>query len=158
MKTDPASPGRGSPPGVETQIRVADGRRLAVCEYGAPGGAPAFFFHGWPGSRLDFAANDAAAKAAGVRVIAIDRPGIGGSDPQPRRKVLDWPADVTAVADSLGLDRFTVFGFSFGGPYARAARTRCRTGSSEPALSHTSDRSTIPPPNAGCQRPRGTLR
>ena len=120
MNTNPASPGRGSAPGAETQVRLPDGRHLAVCQYGAAGGAPAFFFHGWPGSRLDFAANDAAAKAAGVRVIAIDRPGIGGSDPQPHRKVLDWPADVTAVADSLGLDRFAVFGFSFGGPYARA--------------------------------------
>jgi pimeloyl-ACP methyl ester carboxylesterase len=53
-------------------------------------------------------------------VIAVDRPGIGGSDPQPGRKVLDWPGDVKALADSLGLDRFAVFGFSFGGPYARA--------------------------------------
>jgi pimeloyl-ACP methyl ester carboxylesterase len=74
----------------------------------------------WPGSRLDFAANAAAATAAGVRVIAVDRPGMGGSDPQPNRKVLDWPGDVTALADSLGLDRFAGFGWSFGGPYAGA--------------------------------------
>jgi pimeloyl-ACP methyl ester carboxylesterase len=116
--TDPlSSPG---PQVGERQLRLADGRRLAFCEYGASDGAAAFFFHGWPGSRLDFAANDAAAAAAGVRVIAVDRPGIGGSDPQPGRKVLDWPNDVAALADSLGLDRFAVFGFSFGGPYARA--------------------------------------
>jgi pimeloyl-ACP methyl ester carboxylesterase len=55
-----------------------------------------------------------------VRVIAVDRPGIGGSDPQPRRNVLDWPNDVVALADSLALDRFAVLGFSFGGPYVRA--------------------------------------
>ena len=79
-----------------------------------------FFFHGWQGSRLDFAANAQAAHEAGARVIAIDRPGIGLSEPQPGRAVLDWPADVLAVADSLDLGRFAVLGFSFGGPYARA--------------------------------------
>jgi hypothetical protein len=41
------------------QVRLGDGRRLAYCEYGMADGAPAFFFYGWPGSRLDFAPNDA---------------------------------------------------------------------------------------------------
>jgi pimeloyl-ACP methyl ester carboxylesterase len=105
---------------LENAIALADGRRLAYREYGARDGAPVFFFHGWPGSRLDFAPNDATAADAGVRVIAVDRPGIGGSDPQAGRRVLDWPVDVAALADSLALDRFAVLGFSFGGPYARA--------------------------------------
>jgi pimeloyl-ACP methyl ester carboxylesterase len=87
---------------------------------GAADGVPVFFFHGWPGLRLDFEANHAAAAASGVRVIAVDGPGIGGSDPQPGRRVLDWPGDVAALADSLGFDRFAVLGFCFGGPYARA--------------------------------------
>jgi pimeloyl-ACP methyl ester carboxylesterase len=99
---------------------LRDGRRLAYCRYGASGGAPGFFFHGWPGSRLDFAPNHAAAAAAGLQVIAVDRPGIGRSDPQPGRKVLDWPTDIAELADALGVDRFAVFGFSFGGPYVRA--------------------------------------
>jgi pimeloyl-ACP methyl ester carboxylesterase len=55
-----------------------------------------------------------------VQVIAVDRPGIGRSDPQPGRKVQDWPRDIAQLADALGVDRFTVFGFSFGGPYVRA--------------------------------------
>jgi pimeloyl-ACP methyl ester carboxylesterase len=110
---------RAAAPATDTWLRLADGRQLAFCEYGAPDGPPTFFFHGWPGSRLDFAPNGPAAAAAGVRVIAIDRPGIGRSDPHPRRKVLDWPRDVAELADSLGIDRFSVFGFSFGGPYAR---------------------------------------
>jgi pimeloyl-ACP methyl ester carboxylesterase len=101
-------------------VRLADGRRLAYREYGASGGQPLFYFHGWPGSRLDFAPNDDAAAAAGVRVIAVDRPGIGGSDPLPGRSVLDWPADVAALADALAIERFAVLGFSFGGPFARA--------------------------------------
>jgi hypothetical protein len=28
----------------ESELRLRDGRRLAYCEYGAPEGAPAFFF------------------------------------------------------------------------------------------------------------------
>jgi pimeloyl-ACP methyl ester carboxylesterase len=104
----------------ENELCLRDGRRLAYREFGVPGDAPAFFFHGWPGSRLDFAPNEDAAKDVGARVIAVDRPGIGGSDPQPGRHVLDWPRDVAELADSLGVERFTVLGFSFGGPYARA--------------------------------------
>jgi len=55
-----------------------------------------------------------------VRVVAVDRPGIGGSEHQPGRTVLDWPKDVAALADALAIGRFAVLGFSFGGPYARA--------------------------------------
>lgn len=115
----------------DNEICLADGRRLAFCEYGSRDGNPVFFFHGWPGSRLDFAPNGAAASAVGVRVIAVDRPGIGRSDPLPGRTVVDWPEDVAALADSLGFDKFAVLGHSFGGAYARAcafvlpARVQC---------------------------------
>jgi pimeloyl-ACP methyl ester carboxylesterase len=104
----------------DDSIHCPDGRLLSFREYGAGVGSPVFYFHGWPGSRLDFALNDGAATAAGVRVIAVDRPGIGGSDRQRGRRVIDWPADIAALADALGIDRFAVLGFSFGGPYARA--------------------------------------
>lgn len=104
----------------EVELRLEHGRCLALCEYGPRDGQPVFFFHGWPGSRLDFAANAGAADEAGARVIAIDRPGIGRSGPRSGRTVLDWPVDVVAVADCLGIERFAVLGFSFGGPYARA--------------------------------------
>ena len=77
----------------EEHLRLGDGRRLAFCTYGPAEGAPAFFIHGRPGSRLDFAANERAATSPGVRVIAVDRPGIGGSDAQAGRHVLDWPAE-----------------------------------------------------------------
>jgi pimeloyl-ACP methyl ester carboxylesterase len=109
-----------SVPAAEGELRLEQGRRLAFCQYGPRDGRPVFFFHGWPGSRLDFAPNAGAADEAGARVIAIDRPGIGRSEPRPGRTVLDWPADVLAVADALGIERFAVLGFSFGGPYARA--------------------------------------
>jgi pimeloyl-ACP methyl ester carboxylesterase len=53
-----------------------------------------------------------------VRVIAPDRPGCGGSDAKRGRTLLDWPADVRALADSLRIARFAVAGISGGGPYA----------------------------------------
>ena len=56
--------------------------------------------------------------------MTIDRPGHGLSDYQPQRTLLDWPRDVTAVADHLGIERFAASGWSFGGPYALACAYR----------------------------------
>jgi pimeloyl-ACP methyl ester carboxylesterase len=103
-------------------VRTADGRTLAYAETGDSGGAPIFYFHGLPGSRSDFEwflGGDVLA-GSGVRVIGIDRPGFGASDFQPNRRFDDWPADVAAVADQLGIDRFGVLGYSSGGPYVVA--------------------------------------
>ena len=97
-------------------LTLADGRALCLAQYGDPDGPPVFYFHGYPGSRLEVALLD----GLPLRVIAIDRPGYGGSSPLPGRGLLDWPADVAAAADQLGLARFTVLGVSGGGPYAAA--------------------------------------
>ena len=106
---------RGSP---ARFVSLPDGRRLAYAEYGDPQGHPTFYFHGLPGSRLEaILAADSAARA-GIRLIASDRPGIGGSDPQPRRTLLDWPADVLRLADHIGIPHFSVVGVSGGAPYA----------------------------------------
>lgn len=61
-----------------------------------------------------------AATGAGVRIVALDRPGYGLSDFQPHRTILDWPRDVEEAAEALGLTRFSVIGSSGGGPYALA--------------------------------------
>lgn len=97
--------------------RLADGRDLAFTEWGDSAGFPAFYFHGTPSSRLEGAFADAAAKAQGVRLIAVDRPGFGHSTFQPKRKFRNWPGDVLALADHLGLDRFGVVGHSGAGPH-----------------------------------------
>jgi pimeloyl-ACP methyl ester carboxylesterase len=101
-------------------IRLRDGRRLGYAEWGDPGGGPVLFFHGWPGSRVEGRLGDEAARTGGVRLIALDRPGMGLSDFQPGRTFVDWPADVVQLAATLGLDRFAVLGISGGGPYAAA--------------------------------------
>jgi pimeloyl-ACP methyl ester carboxylesterase len=106
----------------DATVRTPGGRTLAYAQTGQPDGIPVFYFHGIPGSRLDFHQpfGQEALRDTGVRLIGIDRPGFGGSDYQPRRHYQDWPADVTAVAGELGIDRFGVLAYSAGGPYALA--------------------------------------
>src|SRR5215210_2245818 len=101
-------------------VLLADGRRLGYAEYGDSLGQPVMFFHGLGTSRLVCPPDEAAARKLGVRLIAVDRPGIGISDPLSGRSLLDWPRDVAQLADQLGIERFSVVGWSGGGPYAAA--------------------------------------
>jgi pimeloyl-ACP methyl ester carboxylesterase len=101
-------------------LPLPDGRRLGYLRHGAPDGQPFFYFHGTPGSRLEGALVDDVATALGLSLIAVDRPGYGLSDPCPGRRVGDWPRDIVALADALGMPRFGVIGVSGGGPYALA--------------------------------------
>jgi pimeloyl-ACP methyl ester carboxylesterase len=105
---------------LEQQIRLRDGRALAYDEHGVTGGRPLLYFHGSPSARTEAMLFDLPAVAArlGIRLIVPDRPGLGLSDYQPGRRITDWPADVVALAETLGIDRFGVVGFSGGGPYA----------------------------------------
>jgi pimeloyl-ACP methyl ester carboxylesterase len=91
---------------------LPDGRGVGYADWGDPDGRPVLFFHGTPASRL--------AVECGVRLLSLDRPGIGLSDPAPGRSLLDWARDVDAFADALGLDRFAIAGWSGGGPYVLA--------------------------------------
>ena len=109
----------------ESHIILPDGRRLAYAEYGSPEGLPVLYFHGAPSSRLEpLLVGREVWGRLGLRVIAPDRPGIGGSDFQPGRGFNDWPKDVAALADSLGLRRFAVLGNSGGGPYVAVCAAR----------------------------------
>lgn len=103
-------------------LSTNDGRVLAYAEAGERDGVPIFYFHGTPGSRYDLGRrlNRPALDGVAVRIIGIDRPGFGGSTFQADRRFTDWPTDVAAVADHLGLDRFGVLAYSAGGLYAAA--------------------------------------
>ena len=105
--------------GKSARVRVRSGRLLGYAEHGDPRGRPMFFFHGSPGSRVSFRPEDVQA-AKGFRLIAIDRPGYGLSDYQHGRRMLDFPDDVSQLADALGLERFSIAGVSGGGPYVAA--------------------------------------
>ena len=101
-------------------VCLPDGRRLACRRFGAENGTPAFYFHGMPGSLLEPELIADEIQQGGLQLIAVDRPGVGGSDMQTDRRVTDWPCDVAHVADSLGWSSFGVIGLSGGAPFALA--------------------------------------
>lgn len=92
---------------------------MRVRDVGEPGSPTIVHFHGTPSSRLELVSLDAAVEAAGVRLVAFDRPGYGGSSPA-RFDFASVVADTLAVADELGIDRFATCGQSGGGPFALA--------------------------------------
>jgi len=93
---------------------------MTVDEAGDPGGPPVLYLHGTPDSRLARHPDDGLAAAAAVRLLAIDRPGYGGSSslPQPPAWSPQWPAalaaDVAQVLDALGVARCAVLAWSGG--------------------------------------------
>lgn len=99
---------------------LADGRKVQIEEYGDPAGVPALWFHGAFSSRLEAWSLDAPAKELGLRVLALDRPGLGGSDLLPGRTVIGYADDVRQVLDQLGLAQAAVGGLSNGGMYTMA--------------------------------------
>ena len=101
-------------------FRLADGRRLAWYEYGDQQGTPCIYTTGTPASGIVGVLYDEVARREGVRFISLDKPGYGHSDFMPGRSLTDWPADVAALADHLGLERFAALGESGGGPHALA--------------------------------------
>ena len=104
----------------EGTAAARDGRTLAYVERGHADGAPVIACHGTPGSRLARHPDPELYERHGVRIVMYDRPGYGRSEPQPGRSIADAAADVEALADELGLERFAVVGGSGGAPHALA--------------------------------------
>ena len=102
------------------RITTPDGRTVEVHEGGDPEGLPVLVHHGTPSEGSLYAPHADDARTRGIKLIGYDRPGYGGSTPQPGRSVGDCARDVEAIADALGLERLAVWGFSGGGPHALA--------------------------------------
>jgi pimeloyl-ACP methyl ester carboxylesterase len=102
-------------------VELPDGRSLEVHELGDPTGFPIVFHHGTPGSGTLYARWE----TPGVRLIAYDRAGYGGSPRNPGRVVADVVADITALADTLELGQFATWGLSGGGPHSLACAALC---------------------------------
>ena len=99
---------------------LADGRKVQVEEFGDRSGAPALWFHGGFSTRLEAWCLDTSAKQLGLRVLAPDRPGVGGSDPLPGRTVVGYADDVRQLLDQLEIEQVAVGGLSNGGMYTMA--------------------------------------
>ena len=77
-------------PTTDSTFRLRDGRTFGYMEVGKIDGPPIFHCHGSGSSRLEVNLLAAAATAQGVRLIGLDRPGIGRSDPKAGYRLLDW--------------------------------------------------------------------
>ncbi|RFA21772.1 alpha/beta fold hydrolase [Subtercola boreus] len=104
-----------------TMLDLPDGRRLAYHEYGDPAGTVILNCHGGLVSGIDVEYSDEPARTLGLRIISPNRPGVGGTSRLPGHQMLDWArTDVTALLASLGVERFSVLGWSEGGQFALA--------------------------------------
>lgn len=101
-------------------INIAAGRHLGFAEYGNRHGRPVLYFHGGLSSRIDARVTHKACSATGIRLLAIDRPGIGLSTVAHNRRMVEWPTDVAHFLDAVGIRTADVIGWSAGGPYALA--------------------------------------
>lgn len=99
----------------EVDLALPDGRTLHAYDTGE-GDQVVFWHHGTP----NVGTPPEPLFTPGVRWLSLDRPGYGGSTPLPERDVASVAADVAAVADAFGVDRFAVLGHSGGGPHALA--------------------------------------
>ncbi|KAF5701833.1 proline iminopeptidase [Fusarium globosum] len=102
-------------------INLPDGRSLGYHESGDPTGTPVLCIHGTPDSGVTLSGFEhPLAKQLGVRWIAPDRPGIGNSTFHSHRRVLDYPADLRALIQHLGLPYYRIIGTSGGTGYTLA--------------------------------------
>jgi pimeloyl-ACP methyl ester carboxylesterase len=105
-------------PKLEGNIAVGDDRQLGFAEFGDPQGRAVFWLHGTPGARRQIPTEARVyAEENHIRLIGIDRPGIGASTPHQYDTVVAFADDLRTVADTLGIDKMAVIGLSGGGPY-----------------------------------------
>lgn len=105
-------------------MRLPDGRTLGFSEHGRETDYPLIFMHGYPTSRLESVGIDDLARRQNLRIITPDRNGYGLTTFDPQRRIVDWPDDIKALAEHLGITRFAVLGGSGGSPYALACAYR----------------------------------
>ena len=85
-------------------LRLADGRLLAWSEYGHRHGYPLIYLHRQAGSRVEAKLLHDSAFAAGFRLIAVDRPGMGYSSFKPLNAITELVDDYQQLIDRLGLN------------------------------------------------------
>jgi pimeloyl-ACP methyl ester carboxylesterase len=110
------TPWRHMPAEEHRTIRLADDRRLGFVEYCDRRSRSVLYFHGLPGSHIEPRAFHHAATRFG-RTAHRRRPARHGPlGLRAATPLSDWPADITQLADLIGLDQFAIIGLSGGGP------------------------------------------
>lgn len=112
-------------PKLEGNIAVGEDRRIGFAEFGAPQGRAVFWLHGTPGARRQIPTEARVyAEHHNIRLIGVDRPGIGASTPHQYETILAFADDLRTIADTLGIDKMAVVGLSGGGPIHPGVRRR----------------------------------
>ena len=102
---------------------VVSGRTISFSEVGDPKGSAVFVCVGMGLTRFVTAFYDELATTLRLRLVTIERPGVGSSDgypPNDRSGPLNWPNDVLTVCDHLGIESFSLLAHSAGAVYALA--------------------------------------
>ena len=108
-------------PKLEGNVAVGDDRQIGFAEFGDPRGRAVFWLHGTPGARRQIPVEARVyAERNHIRLIGVDRPGIGSSTPFQYENVLAFADDLRTIADVLGIDKMAIIGLSGGGPYTLA--------------------------------------
>ncbi|KZS74753.1 alpha/beta hydrolase [Mycobacterium kansasii] len=108
-------------PKIEGNIAVGEDRQIGFAEFGAPQGRAVFWLHGTPGARRQIPTEARVyAEHHNVRLIGVDRPGIGSSTPHQYETISAFADDMRTIADTLGIEKMAVVGLSGGGPYTLA--------------------------------------
>lgn len=94
--------------GAAQRLNLNDGRQLAYAEYGAVRGFPLLYVHDSGSSRLEAAFFDVEARRKGFRLVALDRPGVGESDPHAAFTRESCAEDILQLADHLDCDHFGI--------------------------------------------------
>lgn len=105
-------------PKLEGNVAVGTDRRIGFAEFGDPQGRAIFWLHGTPGARRQIPVEARLhAEKNRIRLIGVDRPGIGSSTPHEYATVIGFADDLRTIADTLGIDKMAIIGLSGGGPY-----------------------------------------
>ena len=129
-------------------IHLIDGRYLAWREWGAPDGRPVIYCPGAGMTGL-LPFGQAEAGDLGLRIIAVDRPGLGHSSADPGKSLDSWTHDVAQLVDQLGLGAVLTLGFSQGAPFALALAA----GGLADAVAIVSGQDELALPELTCQLP-----
>ena len=108
-----------TPPERQAAIQLQDDRKLTWSEWGPEDGIPVLFCTG-AGMSSSLSCGATHLPTLGLRLMAIDRPGLGLSDPQPSKTLSSWVDDVRELIHVKNLHPVLAVGFSQGAPFAFA--------------------------------------
>ncbi|MGI5509178.1 alpha/beta fold hydrolase [Streptomyces sp. CA-106131] len=108
-----------TPPERLGSTRLSNGRRLGWAEWGPESGTPILMCSGsatsrWLGLPVD------TIRRLGIRLIAVDRPGLGMSSAAADWTLGDWTRDISEFAEARELLEMAAIGYSIGAPFALA--------------------------------------